>query len=95
MEEAAQVAPGSSQMDSADTTQALLKTFTLVELPDENTCCSDPTEPSHQNGELQLANEGRGKGEPAIKNLPGVTQLCCCCLCFVSPCTSAINTCVQ
>uniref|UniRef100_A0A671Y4F1 PAS domain-containing serine/threonine-protein kinase n=1 Tax=Sparus aurata TaxID=8175 RepID=A0A671Y4F1_SPAAU len=37
MEEAAQVAPCSSQLDSADTTQALLKTFAWVEPPEENT----------------------------------------------------------
>lgn len=73
MEEAAQVAPCCSQIDSVDTTQALLKTFTWVELPDDDACRSVPTEPSHQKREQQPGSEVQKKDEPAPENIPGVT----------------------
>ncbi|XP_038574117.1 PAS domain-containing serine/threonine-protein kinase isoform X2 [Micropterus salmoides] len=56
MEEAAQVALCSSQTDSTDSTQALLKTFAWVEPPEEDTFCPDPAEPPHHNREQQLGN---------------------------------------
>ncbi|XP_034039788.1 PAS domain-containing serine/threonine-protein kinase [Thalassophryne amazonica] len=43
MEEAAQVAPCSSYLDSADTTEALLQTFAFIEPPEEGT----PTQDEH------------------------------------------------
>ncbi|XP_013856676.1 PAS domain-containing serine/threonine-protein kinase, partial [Austrofundulus limnaeus] len=45
-EEAARAAPCSNQLDGADSTQALLRTFAWVEPPDEDTCCVVSTEPS-------------------------------------------------
>lgn len=70
MEEAAQVAPCCSQIDSVDTTQALLKTFTWVELPDDDACRSVPTQPSHQKREQQPGSEVQKKDEPAPENIP-------------------------
>ncbi|XP_041659732.1 PAS domain-containing serine/threonine-protein kinase [Cheilinus undulatus] len=49
--QAAQVAPCSSHLDSADTTQALLKTFTWVDPPEENTSCLLSTKLPHHNQE--------------------------------------------
>ncbi|XP_053186682.1 PAS domain-containing serine/threonine-protein kinase [Scomber japonicus] len=54
MEEAAQVAPCSAHLDSADTTEALLKTFTLVDPSDGDTCCLTYTEPPQHFREQQL-----------------------------------------
>ncbi|XP_047446412.1 PAS domain-containing serine/threonine-protein kinase isoform X2 [Mugil cephalus] len=70
MEEAAQVAPCCSQLDSADTTQALLKTFAWVEPPDEDTCCLIPTEASLHYGEQQPRNEARDDNEAAAEIIP-------------------------
>uniref|UniRef100_UPI0037E833C0 PAS domain-containing serine/threonine-protein kinase n=1 Tax=Semicossyphus pulcher TaxID=241346 RepID=UPI0037E833C0 len=53
LEQAAQMAPCSSQLGSADTTQALLKTFTWVIPPEEDTFCL-VSKPPHNNREQQL-----------------------------------------
>ncbi|XP_039999183.1 PAS domain-containing serine/threonine-protein kinase [Xiphias gladius] len=66
MEEAAQVAPCSSQLNSADTTQALLKTFAWVEPPEEGDCCRVLAEPPHCNLEQQVQK----KQQPAIEIIP-------------------------
>ncbi|CAJ1072138.1 PAS domain-containing serine/threonine-protein kinase isoform X1 [Xyrichtys novacula] len=47
LDQAAQVAPCSSQKDSTDTTQALLKTFTWVEPPEEDTFSVVSTKLTH------------------------------------------------
>ncbi|XP_040911348.1 PAS domain-containing serine/threonine-protein kinase isoform X2 [Toxotes jaculatrix] len=67
MEEAAQVAPFSSQLDSGDTTQALLKTFAWVEPPEEDTCCQVLAEPQHHNPDQQLCNGAQENNQPAIE----------------------------
>nr|XP_046263668.1 PAS domain-containing serine/threonine-protein kinase [Scatophagus argus]XP_046263669.1 PAS domain-containing serine/threonine-protein kinase [Scatophagus argus] len=68
LEEAAQVALCHSKLDSADTTQALLKTFALVEPPEERTCCLFPTvRPQHSQ---QLSSEVHENRQPAIKVIP-------------------------
>ncbi|XP_008279427.1 PAS domain-containing serine/threonine-protein kinase [Stegastes partitus] len=67
MEEAAQVAPCSSQLDSADTTQALLQTFAWVEPPGEDTCCLVLPEPSPHNRRQQLANGVQKNGASGIQ----------------------------
>ncbi|KAM4727877.1 PAS domain-containing serine/threonine-protein kinase [Anableps anableps] len=67
IDEAARVAPCSSLLDGADTTQALLKTFAWVEIPDEDTCCLISTEPSIQIRDEQLANVIQQNTAPAIK----------------------------
>ncbi|XP_028986904.1 PAS domain-containing serine/threonine-protein kinase [Betta splendens] len=54
--EAAQVALPSSELDSADTTQALLQTFACVEPPEDDTCCAVLTEAPQCNKEQQLNN---------------------------------------
>ena len=61
MEEAAQVAPCSAHLDSADTTEALLKTFTLVDPSDGDTCCLTYTEPPQHFREQQLGSEVQKK----------------------------------
>ncbi|RVE61844.1 hypothetical protein OJAV_G00174450 [Oryzias javanicus] len=53
LKEAAQVAPCSSPLNSAENTQALLRTFTWVEPPEDGSSCSAPTEVSVPNGEGQ------------------------------------------
>ncbi|XP_070774896.1 PAS domain-containing serine/threonine-protein kinase [Enoplosus armatus] len=73
MEEAAQVALCSSQLDSADTTEALLKTFTWVEPPEEETYCMVPTEPPHYNQEQQLGNTPTLNGH-AVGKLSGTSR---------------------
>lgn len=81
MEEAAQVAPCSGHLDSADTTQALLKTFAWVEPPDEDTCCLAPTEPPpHHIQEQQLGNEVQKNNDPVIEVIRGMIK--CCDICF-------------
>ncbi|XP_032422277.1 uncharacterized protein LOC116722190 isoform X2 [Xiphophorus hellerii] len=70
IEEAARAAPGSKPLDSADTTQALLKTFAWVETPDEDTCCLISTESSNQNRDKQLLNVIQQNIAPAIKITP-------------------------
>ncbi|XP_042353798.1 PAS domain-containing serine/threonine-protein kinase [Plectropomus leopardus] len=70
MEQAAQVAPCVSQLDSADTTQALLKTFAWVEPPEEETYCLVPDEPSHHNQEQQLGSKVHKNNQPTIKIIP-------------------------
>ncbi|XP_024129601.1 PAS domain-containing serine/threonine-protein kinase isoform X2 [Oryzias melastigma] len=51
LKEAARVAPCSGLLNSAENTQALLRTFTWVEPPEDGSCCSAPTEVSVPNGE--------------------------------------------
>uniref|UniRef100_A0A3B5RC86 PAS domain-containing serine/threonine-protein kinase n=1 Tax=Xiphophorus maculatus TaxID=8083 RepID=A0A3B5RC86_XIPMA len=70
IEEAARATPGSKPLDSADTTQALLKTFAWVETPDEDTCCLISTESSNQNRDKQLLNVIQQNIAPAIKITP-------------------------
>ncbi|KAF7222677.1 PAS domain-containing serine/threonine-protein kinase isoform X1 [Nothobranchius furzeri] len=70
IEEAVRAAPCCSQLDCADNTQALLKTFAWVEPPDEDTCCLVPTEPSHHNGEEHLGNVAPENNAPAIRIIP-------------------------
>ncbi|XP_010793654.1 PAS domain-containing serine/threonine-protein kinase isoform X3 [Notothenia coriiceps] len=67
MEEAAQVALCTSQQDSKDTTQALLKTFALVERPEEETYFLVPTEPSHR--QQPHSSEVQKKNHPVIKGV--------------------------
>nr|XP_019954514.1 PREDICTED: PAS domain-containing serine/threonine-protein kinase [Paralichthys olivaceus] len=59
MEEAAQVARCNSQLEGADNTQALLKTFAWVEPPEEEegTYCLILPEPSQYDAEQHLCNE--------------------------------------
>lgn len=75
MEEAAQVALCTSQLDSADTTQALLKTFAWVEPPDEETYCLVSIEPPHHNQEQQLGSDIHENNQPTINVIPGMIQL--------------------
>ncbi|XP_029309468.1 PAS domain-containing serine/threonine-protein kinase isoform X2 [Cottoperca gobio] len=71
MEEAAMVALCTSQLDSGDTTQALLKTFVMVLEPaEEETYCLVPTEPPHHNREQQLDRKAHKINQPAIKLIP-------------------------
>ncbi|XP_023261172.1 PAS domain-containing serine/threonine-protein kinase isoform X2 [Seriola lalandi dorsalis] len=68
MEEAAQVAPCSSQLDSADTTQALLETFAWVEPPEEGTfSCRVLPGPPHHYLEQQLHGGVQENNHPAIE----------------------------
>ncbi|MED6248557.1 hypothetical protein ATANTOWER_001908, partial [Ataeniobius toweri] len=67
VEEAARAAPCGCPLDSADATQALLKTFAWVENADEDTCCLASTEPSVQNRDEQLINVIQENITPAIK----------------------------
>ncbi|XP_071394924.1 PAS domain-containing serine/threonine-protein kinase [Centroberyx affinis] len=70
LEAAAEVALSCSQLDSADTTQALLQTFALVEPPEGDTCCLDSTEPPHHNPEWQLGNEDQRDGHSHVESIP-------------------------
>ncbi|XP_071348850.1 PAS domain-containing serine/threonine-protein kinase [Trachinotus anak] len=71
MEEAAQVAPCSGQLDSADTTEALLKTFAWVEPPEDGTfLCRILPEPPHHNLEQQLHSGVQKNNDPAIVIIP-------------------------
>ncbi|XP_059201242.1 PAS domain-containing serine/threonine-protein kinase [Centropristis striata] len=70
MEEAAQVAPCATQLDSADTTQALLKTFAWVDPPEEETYCMVPAEPLHHNQEQPLGSRVDKKNPSAINIIP-------------------------
>ncbi|KAM8850242.1 PAS domain-containing serine/threonine-protein kinase isoform 1-T2 [Spinachia spinachia] len=57
MEEAAQVVLCTGQLDVADTTEALLKTFALVEPPDDENYCLVATGPPHRNRDQQLGKD--------------------------------------
>nr|XP_020451411.1 PAS domain-containing serine/threonine-protein kinase [Monopterus albus] len=70
MNEAAQVAPCSSQLDSADTTEALLQTFAWVEPPEEDTCCTVVTETPHHDQDQQLSNRFQKNNQPGIEIVP-------------------------
>ncbi|KAF1383914.1 hypothetical protein PFLUV_G00136780 [Perca fluviatilis] len=70
MEEAARVALCTSQLDGADTTQALLKTFAWVQPSEEETYCLVSTEPPHHNREQQLASKVHENNQPAINIIP-------------------------
>ncbi|XP_030016680.1 PAS domain-containing serine/threonine-protein kinase isoform X2 [Sphaeramia orbicularis] len=71
MEEAAHVAPCSSHLSSADTTQALLQTFALVEPPDEDTYCLISTKTSYHNEkQQQLCNVVQKNNDPVIEVVP-------------------------
>ncbi|XP_073346626.1 PAS domain-containing serine/threonine-protein kinase isoform X2 [Pagrus major] len=70
MEEAAQVAPCSSQLDSADTTQALLKTFAWVEPPEENTYSLITTEPPQHTRDQQHDCKVHENYRSAVKTIP-------------------------
>ncbi|MED6271117.1 hypothetical protein CHARACLAT_017089, partial [Characodon lateralis] len=67
VEEAARAAPCVCPLDSADATQALLKTFAWVENADEDTPCLASAEPSVQNRDEQLINVIQENITPAIK----------------------------
>lgn len=73
--EAARSAPCSNPLDSADTTQALLKTFAWIETPDEGTCCLDSTKPSPQSRDEQLVDAIQQNIAPAIKITAGLIKL--------------------
>ncbi|XP_056149879.1 PAS domain-containing serine/threonine-protein kinase [Lampris incognitus] len=78
MEAAALLAPCSSQLDSADTTQALLQTFALVETPEADTLCLDPNKPSHYSPKQQCCSNIQQNGQPPIKVVPDApTQVEC------------------
>ncbi|XP_012709105.2 PAS domain-containing serine/threonine-protein kinase isoform X1 [Fundulus heteroclitus] len=66
-EEAARAAPHSGPLDSADSTQALLKTFAWVETPDADACCSVTAEPATQNRDQRPLNVIQENIAPAIK----------------------------
>ncbi|XP_061587094.1 PAS domain-containing serine/threonine-protein kinase isoform X2 [Cololabis saira] len=70
LEEAARVAPCSSLLGSADTTQSLLKTFTLVEPPDVDTYCLVATESSLHDVEDQRTNMVQKSNAPTIHIIP-------------------------
>ncbi|KAM7379262.1 hypothetical protein PAMP_004827 [Pampus punctatissimus] len=70
LEEAAQVALCSGHLDSADTTQALLKTYAWVEPPDEDTYCLDPNESPHHIQEQQPGNEVQKNDHLVIEVIP-------------------------
>ncbi|XP_067331626.1 PAS domain-containing serine/threonine-protein kinase isoform X2 [Channa argus] len=68
MKEAAQVAPCNIELDSADTTEVLLKTFAWVEPPEDDTCCTVITE--HYNQDRHLNNEVQSNNQPGIEIIP-------------------------
>ncbi|KAF0047013.1 hypothetical protein F2P81_000646 [Scophthalmus maximus] len=70
MEEAARVAPCSSHLDCADSTQALLKTYAWVEPPEEGTYCPVVLELPHHNGDQQFCNGVQKNDQPAIAVIP-------------------------
>ncbi|KAM4605277.1 PAS domain-containing serine/threonine-protein kinase [Polymixia lowei] len=73
MEAASQVAPCHSHLDSADTTQALLQTFDLVEPPEGDTLCLDSPEPPHRNPEQQPRNRVRRDDHSLIEVIPDIS----------------------
>lgn len=75
MEEAAQVAIYTSQLNSLDTTQALLKTFAWVDPPEESTFCSKLP---HHKPEQQLGSKVHENEQPAIKISSGEGLNCFC-----------------
>lgn len=73
--EAAQVAPlSSSELDSADNTQALLKTFAWVEPPEDDTCCTVLTEPPQCNKNQQFYTEDQ-KSKSCVEIISSMMQL--------------------
>lgn len=82
MEEAAQVAPCSSQLDSADTTQALLKTFAWVEPPEENTYSLITTGPPQDSQDQPHDCKVHENYWSAVKIIPGMMHLNCCSFCL-------------
>ncbi|XP_034559226.1 PAS domain-containing serine/threonine-protein kinase isoform X2 [Notolabrus celidotus] len=71
LEQAAQVAPCSNQLDNADTTQALLKTFTMVEPPEEDAFSVVFTKPRHCTQEQQSGRKVHKSTLPGIQLIPG------------------------
>lgn len=66
MKEAAQVALCSSDANSDENTQALLKTFAWVDAPAENTC-TVVSSPDHRQ---QLGHKAAENDQPVIKVIP-------------------------
>lgn len=67
MKEAAQVALCSSDINSDENTQALLKTFAWVEAPGENTFCTVISSPEHRQ---RLGHKADGHDQPLINVIP-------------------------
>nr|XP_057923219.1 PAS domain-containing serine/threonine-protein kinase isoform X2 [Doryrhamphus excisus] len=67
LEEAAQVAGACSQVDTGDTTQALLKTFAWVDHPEEDTTCMLSIERTH---EQELGCEIQTNDHPFVADAP-------------------------
>lgn len=67
MKEAGQVALCSSDVNSTENTQALLKTFAWVEAPGENTFCTVTSPPEHKH---QLGRKAAGNDQPLIDVIP-------------------------
>ncbi|XP_034412168.1 PAS domain-containing serine/threonine-protein kinase [Cyclopterus lumpus] len=65
MEEAVQAALCTSQLDGADSTQALLQPFALVEPPGDETYCLVTTGPPHHNQDQQPGGEVHRNNQPA------------------------------
>lgn len=63
MKEAAQVALCTSDINSDENTQALLKTFAWVEAPGENTFCTVISSPEHRQ---RLGHNADGHDQPLI-----------------------------
>ncbi|XP_029380787.1 PAS domain-containing serine/threonine-protein kinase [Echeneis naucrates] len=75
MEEAAQVVSCSSQLDSADTTEALLKTFAWVEPPEDGTfVCRVLPEPPQHNLEQGLHNGVQRDNHPDTEIIPDTSK---------------------
>ncbi|XP_031710858.1 PAS domain-containing serine/threonine-protein kinase [Anarrhichthys ocellatus] len=67
-EAAARVTLCTSRLDGADSTEALLRTFALVEPPQNETYCLVPSGPPHQNqDQQQLGDEVHRNNQPAIR----------------------------
>lgn len=71
MKEAAQIVPPMSQLDSGDSTQALLKTFAWVDIPEEDTFIPGPNNQATPLQEQQLSSE---VSPPAAMIIPGMMQ---------------------
>lgn len=67
MKEAAQVALCSSDINSDENTQALLKTFAWVEAPGENTFCTVVSSPEHRQ---QFGRKAAEHHQPVIHVIP-------------------------
>lgn len=61
------------QLDAADTTEALLKTFALVEPPEDETYCLVATGPPRRN--QQLGYEVHKSNLPAVRVISGMRRL--------------------